>query len=91
MIISWKATKNEYELFCKIVARAAKTHAMTSEDQRAYLMDINACHSNGCRLKLQEMLDADDFNFFHDFWGITKYINRETGKLKPCFLPRFAE
>jgi len=53
-------------------------------------MDVTACHVNGCPLKLQELLEADDFNFSHDIFGIRRHLNRETGQLENCFLPRFA-
>jgi len=59
-------------------------------DQSTALMDIDACHSNGCPLKLAEMLAADDSNFAHDVFGIRRHISRTTGKLGGCFLPRFA-
>lgn len=53
-------------------------------------MDISATHCNGCRLRLKELLSADDFNFSHDVFGIRRHINRETGKLENHFLPRFS-
>lgn len=53
-------------------------------------MDICACHANGCSLKLDKLLGADDFNFTHDVFGIRRHLNRQTGVLEDCFLPRFA-
>ncbi len=53
-------------------------------------MDITAAHRNGCPLKLDELLKAEDFDFAHDVFGIRRYINRKTGKLENCFLPRFS-
>ena len=60
------------------------------DDRMTIHMDISATHANGCPLKLQELLDADDFNFAHDILGIRKHICRTTGKLQNCFLPRFS-
>lgn len=54
-------------------------------------MDIDACHNNGCPLKLTDLLNADDQNFAHDVFGIRANIDRTTGKLLNCFLPRFAQ
>ena len=54
------------------------------------LMDVDACHSNGCPLQLQALLAADDFNFAHDVFGIRANINRHTGQLMNCFVPRYA-
>jgi hypothetical protein len=42
-------------------------------------------------LKLNALLFADDFNFVHDVWGIMRHIDYSTGKMKDCFLPRFAK
>ena len=53
-------------------------------------MDVDACHNNDCPLKLQELLEADDFNFAHDVFGIRANIDRTTGKLQNCFVPRYA-
>lgn len=53
-------------------------------------MDINACHSNGNPLDLKALLEADDFNFCHDVFGIRNHINRATGQLENCFSPRFS-
>lgn len=54
------------------------------------LMDIKACHANGNPLKLKELLEADDFNFAHDVFGIAKHIDRRTGELMHYFRPRFS-
>ena len=52
------------------------------------LMDLEAVHNRN-PLSLQEFLDADNFNFAHDITGILLNMNRDTGKLKNRFLPRF--
>lgn len=91
--INFSTTKDEAILIGKIVNRAAKIafrYGM-SFDAMATDMDITAAHCNGCRLKLDELFGSDDANFAHDVFGITKHINRETGKLEDCFCPRFAE
>lgn len=53
------------------------------------MMDLSACH-NTCPLKLEELFNADLSDFAHDIGGIMKHINRRTGQLEDCFLPRFA-
>ena len=53
-------------------------------------MDIVACHLNGCPLDLKKLLGADNFNLVHDVGGIRRHMNRTTGKLEDCFLPRCA-
>lgn len=90
--VSFEVTKAEAETIGRIVSRGL---AMASEagnpirDKLSVHMDITACHANGCQLRLQDFLDADDFNFAHDFFGIRRHIDRETGSLGGFFLPRF--
>lgn len=52
-------------------------------------MDITACHANGNPLRLSDLLDADDFNFTHDVFGINRHLDRETGVVSR-FRPRFS-
>lgn len=53
------------------------------------VMDLVACHGSGCPLDLDRLLEASDFDLAHDVAGITRHIDRETGELRDCFLPRF--
>lgn len=90
--VAFTATRAENETIRHIVNRAiamaARRHI--DIDSRDAQMDICAVHSNGCPLRLNELLEADDFNFSHDVFGIFHYIDRRTGKLAHCFVPRFA-
>jgi hypothetical protein len=54
-------------------------------------MDLTACHLNGCPLDLEKLVAFDDFNLTHDVEGISAHIDRNTGKLTRCFLPRSAK
>jgi hypothetical protein len=89
------ALKNKYEK--KAINEIAKRAVRLAEDHGVDYdlvdagMDVTACHSNGCPLKLEQLLEADDFNFSHDVFGIRRHIDRETGKLEGFFLPRFAK
>jgi len=93
MRISFKCSKEEYQLVSKIVDRAVEiATAMDVEiDTKTLDMDIIACHLNGCRLELASLLAAPDFEFVHDVWGIMRHINRKSGQLESCFLPRCAD
>lgn len=51
-------------------------------------MDITACHANGTPLDLQKLMGFDDGNFGHDVFGIRRFIDRTSGQLSGCFLPR---
>ena len=52
-------------------------------------MDLISTHLR-VPLRLQELLDADDFNFAHDIVGIAQHLNRETLRLQDGWMPRFA-
>lgn len=55
------------------------------------VMDLTAADGvNGNRpLDWERFLSADDFNFMHDLGGISRHIDRTTGRLGGHFLPRF--
>lgn len=91
-MISWKVSKFEQALIQKITDRAVLLAdvAQIEYPARDVMMDITACHANGCRLKLAELLEAEQFDFVHDVFGIRRHLNRETGKLEDCFTPRLA-
>lgn len=52
------------------------------------IMDLEACHANGCPLDLTKLAGFDDFNLLHDVCGIASHLDRKTGKLTGHFLPR---
>lgn len=80
------------ELIDQIVKRAKNSAASRHIpfDIRTLMMDLTACHANGCALRLDDLLEASEFDFAHDVFGIHKHIDRNTGKLGDCFLPRYA-
>jgi hypothetical protein len=87
--VSFKASKEESELITKIVKRAYSLGI--TKDSLSTNMDLTAANANGCPLDFQKLLDFDDFSFVHDVSGITCHIDRESGKLGDCFLPRCAK
>ena len=91
-MITWTKDKDTLELEGQIARRATNMSARAGGNYPILdaTMDIDACHNNGCPLKLQELLDADDFNFAHDVFGIRGNIDRTTGELLNCFVPRYA-
>ncbi len=92
-LISFKGSKVEWNLIAKIANRAVALSKKCGGDYSVMTanMDISACHANGCPLKLVELLEADEFTFAHDVFGIREHINRTTGQLEDCFLPRTAQ
>lgn len=84
------ATKFEMKVILDIAERAhalAKKFAVSYEWQ-TIIMDLEACHCTGCPLDLQKLLDAPDSDFGHDIFGIRRHMDRSTGELRDCFLPR---
>lgn len=90
--ISFETTKEDSTLIRGIVKRAADDWGASGHelDRLACSMDITACHASGCPLRLSELLEAPAYDFAHDVSGIMRHLNRKTGKLGGCFLPRFS-
>lgn len=82
-----KASQGDVDI-AKQIAQRAKQMGIC-DDVIDCAMDITACHMEN-PLKLQRLLEADNFNFAHDIGGIQRYIDRDTGKLGNRFLPRFS-
>lgn len=89
--VSFRVTKTDKALIRHIVKRAMRhaKEAGIAYDPQDCAMDITACHANGTKLDLIELLGATDFNFIHDVFGIRQHLSRRTGKLKHCFVPRY--
>ncbi len=87
MLVKFTTTPEEGALIKAIADRAQSDLGMKT--RLDIQMDVAAVHCNGCPLKLKELLEADDFNFAHDLIGIASNIDRTTGTLQNCFLPRF--
>lgn len=88
--------KKDFTVIWRIVKRGFRM--MTPEERNRYRfdeltvqMDIAAVHLNDTPLRLREFLKAPDLDFTHDFFGISKNLNRQTGKLENHFRPRYAE
>lgn len=88
--VSFKCSKADREQITAIADRAVRAaakagvrYARTDAE-----MDVTACHCNGMPLDLVKLASFDDFNFSHDVFGIRRYLDRSTGKLTSCFVPR---
>ena len=90
--ISWHVTKEDHNRIVEIAQRAvaiAKQRGVEYSQMDA-VMDLTAVHANGCPLNLAALAEATPFDFTHDVFGIRNHINRSTGQLEDCFLPRYA-
>lgn len=91
-MISFKVSKEENEIICKIAHRADELFKEHNIEQTVMdtIMDLSATIAQGCPLRLDDLLAADAANFAHDVAGIRRHLDRKTGLLGDCFLPRFA-
>ena len=80
--------KAYYDLLHRITDRA-QTMDIARGDTITQMMDMDHA-ADQFNMRLEEMAEADDFNFAHDFIGIQNTMNRETGKIEGLFVPRFA-
>lgn len=87
--INWDITDGDMELIDQILDRAERMGHLKKPNRINSKMDIAACHLNGTPLRLAKWLAADDFNFVHDLYGIDAHMDRSTGRLTGCFVPRF--
>lgn len=84
---NFEVTPEERLTVGRIVQRAAKM--FPDWDKTSLAMDLVATHNHACRLRLTDLLEADDFNFAHDITGIVYNLDRYELTFKNCFLPRF--
>jgi hypothetical protein len=81
------------EIISKIADRAVILYAMheVRAERMTIMMDIMACHFDGQKLRLEDLLAADDMNFLHDIGGINRHLNRVNYELSDGFRPRFSK
>jgi hypothetical protein len=94
--VSFEISADDRKLVTEIVKRVEAARPWVGSkkaraDQRITLMmDLEACHANGCPMDFAKLLAADEFNFWHDITGIQRRIDRRTGELTAHFRPRCA-
>ena len=88
-----RCTKSETQQIIDIMLRAASVMNFESRgsSRLEVSMDLTACHCVGCQLDLEGLLTATPSDLIHDVAGIMANINRETGELENCFVPRYAK
>ena len=80
-------------LIKQIADRAVDVYAKCDirADRTTIVMDLMACHFNGQKLRLDDLLMADNLNLIHDVGGINAHLDRETYQLRDGFSPRYAQ
>ena len=91
-MLKFKTTKVEQMLIEHIATKFYQnvTNTDINYPRLDLTMDLSAAHSNGCKIDFHKLLDADIGTLGHDILGIRRYIDRKTGKLTQCFVPRCA-
>jgi hypothetical protein len=86
------ATRDEHRAIMSIVQRYANLVGdHVSVNPLSLMMDIEACHCNGCPIDLVALLNAErDTDLVHDVSGIERHMNRDTGQLDEGFTPRYS-
>lgn len=59
-------------------------------DRLGLVMDLSAAYANNNKIDFHALLGFPEYDFAHDVTGIMRYLNRETGILEECFVPRSA-
>jgi hypothetical protein len=89
--VNFTTTPTEKRRIAEIIRRAIRLELISSREKLDATMDLTACHANGTPLDFDKLLRFDDFNFAHDVAGIRRHMNRDTGQLTHCFLPKCAQ
>ena len=84
-------TEDEEKAVERIIERAAAMEEGYGSklDRLSLRMDLEATHAK-CPLDLKRLAEFPDFDFAHDVYGIMGCLNRRTGELEHCFVPRCA-
>lgn len=90
--LSFKVSHEDNDLIEKIADRAVNLAEQCGEHMTVFdvMMDVTAAHVNDHAIDLADLLAADNADFAHDVFGIRHHIDRSTGKLGDCFVPRYA-
>jgi hypothetical protein len=90
--MNWHIPAADHSLVVRAAQRAVKLAARHGRiiELAEMMMDLTACHANDTPLNLDLLLSFPDGDFGHDVFGIRRHINRQTGRLGDCFLPRCA-
>lgn len=84
-------TKEKFMTYVKIAQRAEEMRIYNG-NRMSLLMDLESADEM-FNLRLDDFLNADNFNFAHDVVGIVNNINRNEFPAKDfgLFVPRFAQ
>jgi hypothetical protein len=79
----------EHAYIRQILLRAEQHNILHKNDRLTLEMDLRAVMRH-TPLNLKQLANFGDGDFAHDITGIQYHIDRRTGTLTECFLPRCA-
>lgn len=84
-------TKEKFMTYVEI-AKRAEGMGIYNGERMTLLMDLESADEM-FNLRLEDLLNADDFNFAHDVVGIVNNVNRNEFPAKDfgLFVPRYAD
>ena len=80
--------KKKGKILSQIADRKKKKNLL-ADDKTSLMMDLDLADKK-FNLRLEELLNAKDFDFIHDITGIQKHINRQELEFNGLFVPRFS-
>lgn len=82
-------TKEQIEIISKMIDRAEKDGANNFD--RLTMIYVLGKATEQFDLQLEEMLNADNYNFYHDYIQLPMHFDERFGIFDGRFLPRFAK
>jgi hypothetical protein len=76
----------------QVIQKAVSLKLIKRTERMHHEMNLCAVVAQGCPIDFARMLDNNargNFDFAHDLFGIDRHIDRSTGRLSGCFVPRF--
>lgn len=91
-MVHFDVSPADARLIGKIAQRASRVAADAGVSYSVLdaRMDVTATHANGTPLDLAALYIAKTSDFAHDVFGIRRHLDRTTGKMTACFVPRYA-
>jgi hypothetical protein len=93
MQVSFDVSTDDASGINRVIEKAIRLKMIKSTERMHYEMNLCATVAQGCQIDFARMLDNDErdnFDFAHDLFGIDRHLDRSTGRLLGCFVPRFA-
>lgn len=85
--MDWNSGDEDADLIIQIAQRAA--YVSHDFDFATVAHDVAMVHLNGSPLRLEELRDAENAEFWDEMFCIRQNLDRKTGKLKHGLLPHF--